>query len=33
MRTISYNGVMYTITEEEYQGLVNGWLSFSDPFD
>ena len=33
MRTILYMGVEYTITEEEYQGLVNGWLSFTDLFD
>ncbi len=33
MRTITYNGVEYTITEDEYQGLVHGWLSFTDLFD
>ena len=33
MVTIMYNNVAYVITAEEYEGLVNGWLSFKDMFD
>lgn len=32
MRTYIYKGVTYVITEEEYEGLVNGWLNPADLF-
>lgn len=32
MRTYIYNGVEYVITEEEFEGLVNGWLVAKDLF-
>ena len=31
-RTYWYQGVMYLITEEEYQDLVNGWVNPKDMF-
>lgn len=33
MRTVYYKGVAYIITEEEFQGLLNGLLSWADMFD
>lgn len=32
MRTYIWRGVKYTITEDEYQGLLNGWLNPADLF-
>lgn len=32
MRTYIWRGVVYYITEEEYEGLVNGWLNPADLF-
>lgn len=32
MKTYIWNGVEYTVTEEEFEGLLNGWLSAKDMF-
>lgn len=32
MKTYIWKGVTYTITEEEFEGLRNGWLNPNDLF-
>lgn len=32
MKTYWYNGVKYIITEEEFEALLNGWVSARDMF-
>lgn len=32
MKTYWFNGVEYVVTEEEFDGLLNGWLNAVDMF-
>lgn len=32
MKTYIWRGVVYTITDEEFEGLKNGWLNPADLF-
>lgn len=33
MKTYVYNGVEYIITEQEFNDLVDGWVTAKDMFD
>lgn len=33
MVKVTYRGIVHEITEEQYEDLRNGWISWSDMFD